>query len=45
MTTPKCHYAALMGFFLGDTRLKLTADSAAEQGGTNRVPLGPIDVD
>jgi hypothetical protein len=45
MTTPTCRYEALMGFFLGDTRLKLMPGSAAEQNGTNRVPLGPIQVD
>ena len=45
MTTPSCRYEALMGFFLGDTRLKLMPGSAAEQNGTNRVPLGPIQVD
>ena len=45
MTTPSCRYEALMGFFLGDTRLKLMPGSAAEQNNTNRVPLGPIQVD
>jgi 4-amino-4-deoxy-L-arabinose transferase-like glycosyltransferase len=45
MTTPSCRYEALMGFFLGDTRLKLTPGSAAEANATNRVPLGPIQVD
>jgi len=44
MTTPSCVYQVFMGFYLGDTRLKLTPGSAAEPGNSNRVPIGTIHV-
>jgi 4-amino-4-deoxy-L-arabinose transferase-like glycosyltransferase len=42
MTTVACAYAIYGGIYSGDARLKLSPGSAAEPGGTQRVPLGTI---